>query len=119
MEENESSKGRYKTYSAEFKIAKIEEFMKSEKSEAAFCRDEGICLSTFRSWRCKSGIAKAVISGNEKDNLTLVDVTDRIQNAMRIITLPEREVSFSINGFLIKVSEKDLKTFLRGMRAND
>ena len=46
MEENESSKGRYKTYSAEFKIAKIEEFMKSGKSEAAFCRDEGICLST-------------------------------------------------------------------------
>ena len=59
MEENESSKGRYKTYSAEFKIAKIEEFMKSGKSEAAFCRDEGICLSTFRSWRSKSGLVKA------------------------------------------------------------
>ena len=54
MEENESSKGRYKTYSAEFKIAKIEEFMKSGKSEAAFCRDEGICLSTDH------GEAKAV-----------------------------------------------------------
>ena len=36
MEENESSKGRYKTYSAEYKVTKIEEFMKSRKSEAAF-----------------------------------------------------------------------------------
>ena len=119
MEENESSKGRYKTYSAEFKIAKIEEFMKSGKSEAAFCRDEGICLSTFRSWRSKSSLVKAETTVENKNNLTLVDVTDRIQNAMGIITLPEREVSFSINGFLIKVSEKDLKAFLRGMRAND
>ena len=105
MEENESNKGRYKTYSAEYKVTKIEEFVKSGKSEAAFCREEGICLSTFRSWRCKSGIAKAVIPGNEKDNLTLVDVTDRIQNAMGIITLTEREVSFSVNGFLIKVAD--------------
>ena len=71
MEENESSKGRYKTYSAEFKIAKIEEFMKSEKSEAAFCRDEGICLSTFRSWRSKSGLVKAETTVENKNNLTL------------------------------------------------
>ena len=42
MEENESSKGRYKTYSAEFKIAKIEEFMKSGKSVAAVGRGERI-----------------------------------------------------------------------------
>ena len=44
MEENENSRGRYKTYSAEYKVTKIEEFAKSGKSEAAFCRDEGICL---------------------------------------------------------------------------
>ena len=71
MEENESSKGRYKTYSAEFKIAKIEEFMKSGKSEAAFCRDEGICLSTFRSWRSKSCLVKAETTVENKNNLTL------------------------------------------------
>ena len=119
MEENENSRGRYKTYSAEYKVTKIEEVAKSGKSETAFCRDQGICLSTFRSWRSKSGIVKAVIPGDEKDNLTLVDVTDRIQNTMGIITLPEREVSFSINGFQIKVAEKDLKAFLRGIRTND
>ena len=119
MEENENSRGRYKTYSAEYKVTKIEEFAKSGKSETAFCRDEGICLSTFRSWRSKSGLVKAETTVENKNNLTLVDVTDRIQNAMGIITLPEREVSFSINGFLIKVSENDLKAFLRGMRAND
>ena len=49
MEGNENSRGRYKTYSAEYKVTKIEEFAKSGKSETAFCRDEGICLSTFRS----------------------------------------------------------------------
>lgn len=119
MEEKGNNKSRYKAYSAEFKIAKIEEFVKSGKSETAFCREEGICLSTFRSWRCKSGLSKVDTTVEDKNNLTLVDVTDRIQNAMGIITLPEREVSFSINGFLIKVSEKDLKTFLRGMRVND
>ena len=36
MKENESNKGRYKTYSAEYKVTKIEEFIKSGKSEAVF-----------------------------------------------------------------------------------
>ncbi len=31
MEENESSKSRYKTYSAEYKVTKIEGFIKSGK----------------------------------------------------------------------------------------
>ena len=66
MEENESSKSRYKTHSAEYKVTKIEEFIKSGKSEAAFCRDEGICLSTFRSSRSKSGIVKALTPSDEK-----------------------------------------------------
>ena len=36
IEENESSKSRYKTYSAEYKVTKTEEFIKSGKSETAF-----------------------------------------------------------------------------------
>ena len=47
-------------------MTKIKEFVKSGKSEAVFCRDEGICLSTFRSWRSKSGIVKDLTPSDEK-----------------------------------------------------
>lgn len=120
MEAQEDNvQGRYKVYSAEFKVSKIEEFLKSGKSESAFCREAGICLSTFRSWRSKSGLGKAANPKKGNEGLTFIDVTDRIQSAMGIVTVPDREISFSVNGFLVKVSQKDLKAFIRGMREND
>ena len=106
---------KYKTYSAEFKTAKLEEFIKSGKSESAFARENGISLSTFRSWKQKAGIgASSPSDGGE--GLTLLEVTDRIQSAMNVVGLQGREVCFSVNGFRIGIEERDLKAFIRGMK---
>lgn len=115
--DDESIQNKYKVYSTEFKAAKIEEFLKSGKSEAAFCKENDICVSTFRSWRKKVG--KAAEKDDGQADLTLLDVTDRIQNAMNVIRLQNREISFSVNGFRISIEEKDLGSFIKGMMGND
>lgn len=109
---------KYKTYSAEFKASKVEEFLRSGKSETAFAKENNIAHTTFRAWREKVGVSIPCKSNNN-DDLNLVEVTDRIQNAMNIINLQNKEISFSINGFKITIEEKNLRSFLKGMQQYD
>lgn len=41
---------QYKIYSAEYKIALIEQFESRNVSMRLFCKENNICLSTFVSW---------------------------------------------------------------------
>lgn len=105
---------KYQTYSAEYKAAKIEEFLKSGKSELAFTKENGLCLTTFRNWRQKAGITiDKKVSDNQ--NCSLLEVTEKIQDAMSLVKLSDNEITFVINGFKISIQERDLKSFLRGM----
>lgn len=63
---------KYKTYAAEFKVKKVEEFLKSGKSQREFCQENDINLTTFRCWMEKSQIATSPVQkGNRPAQLTV------------------------------------------------
>ncbi len=107
---------KYKTYSAEYKVGKVEEYLKSGKSQRVFCEENGICLSTFRSWMDKSQISMA--ENGEQKPMSLIEVTDRIREAMDTIRPEERKIRFAVNGFTLEVESRDLPAFLNCMKNN-
>lgn len=108
---------KYKTYAAEFKVKKVEEFLKSGKSQREFCQENDINLTTFRCWMEKSQIATTQDSeSGESQPLSLVEVTERIKEAMATLDA-ERKIRFSVNGFALEISAGDLPAFLACMRS--
>ena len=108
---------KYKTYAAEFKVKKVEEFLKSGKSQREFCQENDINLTTFRCWMEKSQIAASSGHKEESHSLFLVEVTDRIKEAMAALDA-ERRIRFSVNGFALEISAEDLPAFLACMKGN-
>jgi transposase-like protein len=108
---------KYKTYAAEFKVKKVEEYLKSGKSQREFCQENDINLTTFRCWMEKSQIATSPGQKEESHSLSLVEVTDRIRESMAMLDA-EKKIKFSVNGFALEISAGDLPAFLACMKSN-
>ena len=105
----------HRTYTAEYKIAVIEEYLKSDVNERSFAKEKGLPLSTLRSWLAKTNKVRVV----SDDNMTLVDVTEQLTKAMNAVTVEKKSISLSINGFRVEVDSKDLPYLLRCMGGID
>ncbi|MDY3047429.1 MAG: transposase [Candidatus Enterosoma sp.] len=101
----------HKTYTAEYKIAVIEEYLKSEVNERRFAKEKGLPLSTLRSWLEKTNKARNA----SNNNLTLLDVTEQLTKAMNVVTVEKKNIVLSINGFKVEVDSQDLPYLLRCM----
>ena len=106
---------KYKTYAAEFKVKKVEEYLKSGKSQREFCQENDINLTTFRCWMEKSQIATS--PGQKEESHSLVEVTDRIRESMAMLDA-EKKIKFSVNGFALEISAGELPAFLACMKSN-
>ena len=105
----------HRTYTAEYKIAVIEEYLKSDVNEKRFAKEKGLPLSTLRSWLAKTNKARDF----SDDNMTLVDVTEQLTKAMNAVTIEKKIISLSINGFKVEVDSRDLPCLLRCMGGID
>ena len=85
----------YKTYSAEYKMAMIDEYMSRRVTIRAFVKEKDIGLSTFESWLTK--LRKAGQLGYKKDKVIVpnemlpIDIT----NEAKEIIKEERNITSS------------------------
>lgn len=102
---------KYKTYSAEYKMAMIDEYMSRKVTIRAFAREKDIGLSTFESWLTK--LRKAGQLGYKKDNVVSsnemlpIEVTNETREIVKeeanrfsnVFTLQTKgmKLTFSIN----------------------
>ena len=78
---------QYKTYSAEYKMAMIDEYMSRNVTIRAFAKEKDIGLSTFESWLTK--LRKAGQLGYKKDKVITtgeilpIDVTREVKTIIK------------------------------------
>lgn len=107
----------YKVYSAEYKIAMIEEFMSRNLSVRAFAAEKEIGLSTFESWLTKARRAGKI--GYLKDRKSLqnpvvpMDVTNEVKTIIHEKHVCQNNVfTLETKGMKLTFSITDLKTVL-------
>ena len=101
---------QYRVYSAEYKIAMIEEYHSRNVTIRAFCKEKDLCLSTFESWLTKvrkygKPSLKMVLRTN--NDLTPIDVTNETKMIIKeemanfkdtfILETRGMKLTFSIN----------------------
>lgn len=107
----------YRVYSAEYKLAMINEFMSRNLSVRTFAAEKGIGLSTFESWLTKA--RKAGQIGYLKDRkslqkpLAMMDVTNEVKTIIHEKQIPQINVfTLETKGMKLTFSIADLKTVL-------
>lgn len=73
----------HKTYSAEFKMAAIQEFQSRNVSLRVFVIEKGIALSTFESWLTKARKAGYQIARKFPSNLTPIEITKEAKEIIK------------------------------------
>lgn len=107
----------YKVYSAEYKIAIIDEFMSRNLSVRAFAAEKGIGLSTFESWLIKARRAGKIGYLKERKFLqnpvVPLDVTKEVKTIIREKQDNQNSVfTLETKGMKLTFSILDLKTVL-------
>lgn len=108
---------QYKTFSAEFKMAMIDEYVSRDITIRAFAKEKDISLSTFESWLTK--LRKAGQLGYKKDKVAAtsealpIDIT---KEAREIVKEESRKApsvfALEIKGMKLTFSINDLKEVL-------
>ena len=107
---------QYKIYSAECKIALIEEYRSQNVSMRTFCKEKDISLSTFESWLRKIrmyGQPGLNMFPKTNDFLTPIDVTTETKTIIKEESIKASNTFvLETKGMKLTFSLSDLKTVL-------
>lgn len=104
-------------YSADFKLDKIEQFLKSNMTMLDFSASIGVKNSTFATWLTKYRNAKKEQDEEgESQSTEMIDVTDQAKNVVYGKVEDPRKICFVLNGFSFEIDRRDVTDFMRGIK---
>ena len=109
----------YQIYTAEFKMAMINEFINGNYNVQAFAKDNNIRYSTFRSWlyRFNKNNQQPVIRTVDNDLMKPIDVTSEAKAiAKRESSRRESTIKMEYKGMKLSFPASCLKEVLEAIR---
>lgn len=104
----------YKTYSAEYKMSMIDEYMSRNITLRAFAKEKGIGLSTFESWLTK--LRKAGQLGYRRNKIITRGETLPIDVAKEVKEIVKEESNKSSNIFTLETKGMKLTFSLSSLK---